>query len=92
MSRGERLLQRDGPRTFTKGLKRIETNQGVAASQLGAHTYMQSMMVAGLALQSKDWGVKSVRVNSAFHFSGYVHEHEGTLGLPGGTPRPYQGP
>ena len=28
------------------------------------------MLVAGLALQWNDWGVKSVRANSAFHPSG----------------------
>ena len=60
MSRGDSLFGGDEPLTFTKGLKRNGTNQGV-------HTYMPCMLVAGLVLQSKDWGVKSVRVNSAFH-------------------------
>ena len=31
------------------------------------HTYMPCMLVAGLALQSNDWGFKSVRTNLAFH-------------------------
>ena len=70
MSRGELPPRGDEPRTFTKGLKRIRTNPGVATSQLGVHTYMPCMLVAGLALQSNDWGVKSVRANSAFHPSG----------------------
>ena len=35
MSRGELLLWGSQLRTFTKGLKRIGTNQGVATSQLG---------------------------------------------------------
>ena len=39
MSRGELPLRGDEPRTFTKGLKRIGTNQGVATSQLGGYTH-----------------------------------------------------
>ena len=70
MSRGELRLRGDEPRTFTKGLKRIGTNQGGATSQLGGTPDMPCMLVAGLALQSNDWGVKSVRANSAFHPSG----------------------
>ena len=64
------------PRTFTKGLKRIGTNQGLPPANWGVHTYMAFMLVAGLALQSNDWGVKSVRANSAFHPSGYMSKGE----------------
>ena len=85
MSRGELPLLGDEPRSFTKGLKRTGTNQEVATSHLGVHTYMPCMLVAGLARQSKDWGVKSVRVNSAFHLSGVGTGAGGTLGLPGGN-------
>ena len=46
MSRGEFLLQQDKPQTFTKGLKRIETNQGVAISQLGV-THIHAMHAVG---------------------------------------------
>ena len=46
MNRGELSLQRDKPRTFTKGLKRIGTNQGVATSQLGG-THIHAMHAGG---------------------------------------------
>ena len=46
MSRGELPLRGDKPRTFTKGLKRIGTNQGVATSQLGG-THIHAMHAGG---------------------------------------------
>ena len=46
MSRGELPLRGDEPRTFTKGLKRIGTNQGVATSQLGG-TRIHAMHAGG---------------------------------------------
>ena len=46
MSRGELPLRGDEPRTFTKGLKRIGTNQGVATSQLGG-THIHAMDAGG---------------------------------------------
>ena len=46
MSRGELPLQGDEPQTFTKGLKRIGTNQGVATSQLGG-THIHAMHPGG---------------------------------------------
>ena len=46
MSRGELPLQGNEPRTFTKGLKRIGTNQGVATSQLGG-THIHAMHAGG---------------------------------------------
>ena len=39
-------LRGDEPRTFTKGLKRIGTNQGVAISQLGG-THIHAMHAGG---------------------------------------------
>ena len=46
MSRGVLPLRGDEPRTFTKGLKRIGTNQGVATSQLGG-THIHAMHAGG---------------------------------------------
>ena len=51
-------------------LKELGPTRGCHQPTGGLHTYMPCMLVAGLALQSNDWGVKSVRANSAFHPSG----------------------
>ena len=41
-----------------------------AVAKASLLTITPCMLVAGLALQSNDWGVKSVRANSAFYPSG----------------------
>ena len=46
VSKGELPLRGDEPRTFTKSLKRIGTNQGVATSQLGG-THIHAMHAGG---------------------------------------------
>ena len=51
-------------------LKELGPTRGLPSANWGVHTYIPCMLVAGLALQSNDWGVKSVRANSAFHPSG----------------------
>ena len=85
MSRGELPLWVDEPWTFTKGLTtHLGPTRGLPTATWGVHTYIPCTLVAGLALQSKDWGVKSVRVNSAFHPSGAGTWAGGTLDLPGG--------
>ena len=54
-----------------KGLKRIGTNQGVATSQWGRGAHIHAMHAGGrFGTSVERLGVKSVRVNSAFHPSG----------------------
>ena len=86
MSRGNSFFRETSLRPSPRVLKELGPTRGLPPANWGegVHTYMPCMLVAGLALQSKDWRVKSIRVNSAFHPSMYVHEQ-------GGTPRPYQG-
>ena len=88
MSRGELPLPGDEPRTFTKGLKRIGTNQGVATSQLGGYTHTCdacwwqvwhfSQMIGGSSLSGP---------TQPSILPGYVHEQGGNLRLARGNSR-----
>ena len=92
MSRGNSLFGGTSLWPSPRVLQELGPTRGLPPANWGVHTYMPCMLVAGLALQSNDWGVKSVRANSAFHPSGVGTWAGGNLGLPGGTPGPYQGP
>ena len=70
MSRGELPPQGTSLGPSPRVLKELGPIRGLPPANWGVHTYMPCMLVAGLALQSNDWGVKSVRANSAFHPSG----------------------
>ena len=93
MSRGELPLWGDEPPTFTKGLKRIGTNQGVATSQLGG-THIHAMHAGGRFGTSAGGNLRLARGELPGLTKGLElgTQQGGTLGLPGGTPRFYQGP
>ena len=54
----------------------------------GVHTYMPCMLVAGLALQSNDWGGQVCQGQLSLpSFRGRYMSSGGTLGFPGGNSR-----
>ena len=88
MSRGELPLRGDEPRTFTKGLKRIGTNQGVATSQLEG-THIHAMHAGGWwqvwhFSRMIGWSSLSGPTQPS-SFRGRYMSRGGTLGLPGGN-------
>ena len=85
MSRGNSLFGGTSLGPSPRVLKELRPTRGLPPANWGVHTYMPCMLVAGLALQSNDWGVKSVRANSAFHPSGVGTYAGGNLRLARGN-------
>ena len=77
------------PRALNLGASNLHQElgptRGLPSTNWEVHTYMLCMLVAGLALESQCWGVKSVRVTLAFHPSREGTCAGGTLGLPVGN-------
>ena len=93
MSRGNSLFGGTSLGPSPRIFKDLGPTRGLPSANWGLRTYMLCMLVRGLALQSQGWGGQVCQSQLSLpSLRGRYTSNEGTLGLPGGTPGPYQGP
>ena len=85
MSRGNSLFGGTSLGPSPRVLKELGPTRGLPPANWGVRTYMPCMLVAGLALQSNDWGQVCQGQLSLPSFRGRYMSWGGTLGLTGGN-------